>query len=222
MEEFLPALARSVACSGSTCVGSGCPIPFLVERRRPRSGWTTSSPSWTPRLGAGSARRAGHAAQMAVMAAATHPSAIRRSFSYNGFARLARADDYPAGMPVASMRVCWHLEDDLGQRDDCRGAGTVGRRSAGSRGVVGSCRAFRGHAAGPRSRSPADARARCPPRAPAGCRRRPSCSTAATTRMSASATVGTSPRHPGARSSSSERRPLAASGRSCWARSRSS
>jgi class 3 adenylate cyclase len=41
----------------------------------------------------------GHAAQFALMAAATHPERISSLVLYNGFARLARADDYPAGMP---------------------------------------------------------------------------------------------------------------------------
>ena len=41
----------------------------------------------------------GHAAQFALMAAATHPERISSLILYNGFARLARDDDYPAGMP---------------------------------------------------------------------------------------------------------------------------
>jgi class 3 adenylate cyclase len=41
----------------------------------------------------------GHAAQFALMAAATHPERIASLVLYNGFARLARADDYPAGIP---------------------------------------------------------------------------------------------------------------------------
>lgn len=41
----------------------------------------------------------GHAAQMALMAAATHPERVDALVLVNGFARLARADDYPAGMP---------------------------------------------------------------------------------------------------------------------------
>jgi class 3 adenylate cyclase len=42
----------------------------------------------------------GQAAQMAVMAAATHPDRITSLVIVNGFARLARADDYPAGIPA--------------------------------------------------------------------------------------------------------------------------
>ena len=41
----------------------------------------------------------GQAAQMAVMAAATHPERVTSLVLVNGFARFARADDYPAGMP---------------------------------------------------------------------------------------------------------------------------
>ena len=42
----------------------------------------------------------GHAAQFALMAAATHPERISGLILYNGFARLTRDDDYPAGMPA--------------------------------------------------------------------------------------------------------------------------
>jgi pimeloyl-ACP methyl ester carboxylesterase len=41
----------------------------------------------------------GQAAQMAVMAAATHPDRVTSLVLVNGFARFARADDYPVGMP---------------------------------------------------------------------------------------------------------------------------
>jgi class 3 adenylate cyclase/pimeloyl-ACP methyl ester carboxylesterase len=41
----------------------------------------------------------GHACQLALMAAATHPERIESLVLYNGFARLARDVDYPAGMP---------------------------------------------------------------------------------------------------------------------------
>jgi class 3 adenylate cyclase/pimeloyl-ACP methyl ester carboxylesterase len=58
---------------------------------------------------AGSERAAlvahGHAAQMALMAAATHPDRIESLVLVNGFARFARADDYPAGMPEAAAQA---------------------------------------------------------------------------------------------------------------------
>jgi class 3 adenylate cyclase len=41
----------------------------------------------------------GQATQMAVMAAATHPDRVTSLVVINGFARLARASDYPAGIP---------------------------------------------------------------------------------------------------------------------------
>jgi class 3 adenylate cyclase len=58
---------------------------------------------------AGSERAAlvahGHAAQMALLAAATHPDRIESLVLLNGFARFARADDYPAGMPEAAAQA---------------------------------------------------------------------------------------------------------------------
>ena len=47
----------------------------------------------------------GHAVQRALMAAATHPERIESLVLYNGFARLARADDYPAGMPESAQEA---------------------------------------------------------------------------------------------------------------------
>jgi class 3 adenylate cyclase/pimeloyl-ACP methyl ester carboxylesterase len=55
---------------------------------------------------AGSARASviahGHAVQMALMSAATHPDRIESLVLINGFARFSRADDYPAGIPDAA------------------------------------------------------------------------------------------------------------------------
>ena len=47
----------------------------------------------------------GHAAQMAVMAAATHPDRIESLVLVNGFARFSRTEDYPAGMPAAGAEA---------------------------------------------------------------------------------------------------------------------
>ena len=44
----------------------------------------------------------GHAAQMALMAAATHPDRVEALVLYNGYARFARDDDYPAGLPESA------------------------------------------------------------------------------------------------------------------------
>ncbi|MDQ2983380.1 MAG: adenylate/guanylate cyclase domain-containing protein [Actinomycetota bacterium] len=57
---------------------------------------------------AGSARATlvahGHAAQMALLFAATHPDQVDALVLINGFARLSRADDYPAGMPPKAQQ----------------------------------------------------------------------------------------------------------------------
>jgi len=42
----------------------------------------------------------GHAVQLAVLFAATHPERVDSLVLINGFARLLRSDDYPAGMPT--------------------------------------------------------------------------------------------------------------------------
>jgi pimeloyl-ACP methyl ester carboxylesterase len=47
----------------------------------------------------------GHASQMAVMAAATHPDRIESLVLMNGFARFSRTDDYPAGIPTAAAEA---------------------------------------------------------------------------------------------------------------------
>jgi class 3 adenylate cyclase len=47
----------------------------------------------------------GHASQMALVAAATHPDRIESLVLLNGFARFARADDYPAGIPPGAAEI---------------------------------------------------------------------------------------------------------------------
>src|SRR3954447_21735509 len=47
----------------------------------------------------------GHAAQMALMSAATHPDRIDSLVLVNGFARFSRADDYPAGVPAEAANA---------------------------------------------------------------------------------------------------------------------
>ena len=47
----------------------------------------------------------GHAAQMALLAAATNPDRIESLVLVNGFARFARADDYPAGIPAGAAQA---------------------------------------------------------------------------------------------------------------------
>jgi class 3 adenylate cyclase len=47
----------------------------------------------------------GQATQMAIVAAATHPERVSSLVLVNGFARFARADDYPAGMPPSMQEL---------------------------------------------------------------------------------------------------------------------
>jgi class 3 adenylate cyclase len=47
----------------------------------------------------------GHGVQMALMSAATHPDRVASLVLMNGFARFARADDYPAGMPPQAAQL---------------------------------------------------------------------------------------------------------------------
>ena len=47
----------------------------------------------------------GHAAQMALMSAATHPDQTDSLVLVNGFARFSRADDYPAGVPAEAANA---------------------------------------------------------------------------------------------------------------------
>ena len=61
----------------------------------------------------------GHAVQMALMSAATHPDRTDSLVLINGFARFARADDYPAGIPSAAATAA------LDQLVDTWGKGTM-------------------------------------------------------------------------------------------------
>lgn len=61
----------------------------------------------------------GHAAQMALMAAATHPDRIDSLVLVNGFARFARAEDYPAGIPAEAAAAA------LDQVSETWGKGTM-------------------------------------------------------------------------------------------------
>ncbi len=61
----------------------------------------------------------GHASQMALMAAATHPDRIESLVLVNGFARFSRTDDYPAGMPASIADAA------LGQITETWGRGTM-------------------------------------------------------------------------------------------------
>ena len=86
----------------------------------------------------------GQASQMAVMAAATHPERVTSLVLINGFARFARADDYPAGMPPTCRQA--YLENvetqwGKGTLASFLGPSVVG--ATGRRRVVGTGRALR-------------------------------------------------------------------------------
>jgi class 3 adenylate cyclase len=100
MDEFLTSLARlgRLLWFDMRGVGMSDPVP----------GGASAPEDWvedvTAVMDAAGSQRAtliaqGHATQMALIAAATHPERVSSLVLYNGFARLARADDYPAGMP---------------------------------------------------------------------------------------------------------------------------
>lgn len=103
MEEFLTALGRfgRVLWFDMRGIGMSDPVP----------GGAAAPEDWVDDVTAvmdavGSERATviaqGHAAQMALMAAATHRERIASLVLYNGFARLARDVDYPAGLPAAA------------------------------------------------------------------------------------------------------------------------
>jgi class 3 adenylate cyclase len=57
----------------------------------------------------------GHAAQMALIAAATHPERVDSLVLINGFARFSRADNYPAGIPAtAADALLERIEEQWG------------------------------------------------------------------------------------------------------------
>ena len=102
LAEFIESLARfaRVSCFDMRGVGMSDPVP----------GAAAAPEDWVEDvsavMNAAAIDRAtlfahGHAAQLALMAAATHPERIVSLVLCNGFARLARDDDYPAGMPTA-------------------------------------------------------------------------------------------------------------------------
>ncbi len=76
----------------------------------------------------------GQAAQMAVMAAATHRERVTSLVLVNGFARLSRADDYPAGMPEKAQAVYLELVESQWGRGTL--AAVLGPSVAGRPGVM--------------------------------------------------------------------------------------
>ena len=80
---------RGVGMSGPMIEGS------------PLEGWTHDLVAVMEAAGSASASLVshGHGSQLAVVAAAAHPERVTSLVIVNGFARFARADDYPAGLP---------------------------------------------------------------------------------------------------------------------------
>ena len=101
MEEFLQALARIGRVVWFDMRGVGMSDPVAGGAAAPED-WVEDVTAVMDAVGSERATLVaqGHAAQMAVMAAATHPERISSLVLYNGCARLVRDDDYPAGMPV--------------------------------------------------------------------------------------------------------------------------
>ncbi|HEX2345970.1 MAG TPA: adenylate/guanylate cyclase domain-containing protein [Gaiellaceae bacterium] len=104
MEEFLTSLSRfaRVLWFDMRGIGMSDPVP----------GGAAAPEDWVDDVNAvmdaAGIKRAtliaqGHAVQMALMAAATRPERIDSLVLYNGFVRLARDDDYPAGMPESAQ-----------------------------------------------------------------------------------------------------------------------
>jgi class 3 adenylate cyclase/pimeloyl-ACP methyl ester carboxylesterase len=61
----------------------------------------------------------GHAAQMAMMTAAAYPDRVASLVLVNGWARFARADDYPLGLPAeAHESILRMVEEQWGTGDD--------------------------------------------------------------------------------------------------------
>jgi pimeloyl-ACP methyl ester carboxylesterase len=87
----------------------------------------------------------GHAVQMALMSAATHPDRVDSLVLINGFARFSRADGYPAGIPRdAAELVLGQIERTWGTGENGRGAGAHRGVAAGHPGLVWTGRALRG------------------------------------------------------------------------------
>ena len=95
----------------------------------------------------------GQASQMAVMAAATHPERVTSLVLVNGFARFARADDYPAGMPPNVQETYLdNVETQWGKGTLASFLGPSVWERPGCRRVVGTARALRRKPA-PRTRT---------------------------------------------------------------------
>ncbi len=115
MEEFLAALGAFARVIWFDMRGIGMSEPVPSGAAAPED-WVEDVTVVMDAVGSERATLVaqGHATQMALLAAATHPKRFSALVLYNGFARLARADGYPAGMPaelhetvLAGIRETW-------------------------------------------------------------------------------------------------------------------
>jgi class 3 adenylate cyclase len=114
-EEFLQSLARFARVLWFDMRGIGMSSPVVGDV--PIESWMDDLVAVMKAEGSAEATlfAQGHAVQMAVMAAASHPERVSSLVLMNGFARYARADDYPAGMPPHIQEVYKdHIEANWG------------------------------------------------------------------------------------------------------------
>ena len=104
-EEFIRSLARFSRVVWFDMRGIGMSAPVVGEA--PIESWMDDLVAVMDAAGSERATLVaqGHAVQMAVMAAASHPERVGSLVLVNGYARFARADDYPPGMPLAVQDV---------------------------------------------------------------------------------------------------------------------
>jgi class 3 adenylate cyclase len=104
-DEFVRALARFSRVLWFDMRGIGMSAPVVGDV--PIESWMDDLVAVMDAVGSAEATiiAQGHAVQMAVMAAASHPERVNSLVLINGFARFARADDYPAGMPPRVQEI---------------------------------------------------------------------------------------------------------------------
>ena len=192
LEEFLVSLARFARVVWFDMRGVGMSDPVPGGAAAPED-WVDDVTAVMDAVGFERATliAQGHAVQLALMAAATHPERIESLVLLNGFARLARDDDYPAGMPERAHEAAARGSSDVGDGALAAAACAVGCRPAGDRRMVGTRRTLRGNAPDGAGKA-GDLRARPSQRPPS--RRAPTLVVqAGTTPTSDLATVGISP-----------------------------
>jgi class 3 adenylate cyclase len=104
-EEFIRSLARFSRVVWFDMRGIGMSAPVVGDV--PIESWMDDLVAVMDAAGSEQATLVaqGHAVQMAVMAAASHPERVGSLVLVNGYARFARADDYPPGMPPAVQDI---------------------------------------------------------------------------------------------------------------------